>query len=80
MKKKALLRNFASFTTFHAPPGSSVNDGINPDSLQYISIDQAVNLVKQCGQDTLMSQIDLKDAFEPRRLGTFRHLLDSEKP
>ena len=48
------------------PPGRSVNDGINPDdySLQYISIDQAVNLVKQYGQDTLMSKIDLKDAFK----------------
>ena len=54
-------------TIYHlsAPPTSSINDFINPDdySLSYCSIDDAYTFINALGPGTLLSKIDLKDAF-----------------
>ena len=54
-------------TIYHlsAPPNSSINDFINPDdySLSYCSIDDAYSFINALGPGTLLSKIDLKDAF-----------------
>ena len=54
-------------TIYHlsAPPNSSVNNFINPDdySLSYCSIDDAYTFINELGPGTLLSKIDLKDAF-----------------
>ena len=48
------------------PPGSSINDFINIDNyrLQYLSMDDVVAKIKKSGQYTLLSKIDLEDAFK----------------
>ena len=50
------------------PPGNSINDGINPDdySLQYISVDYAVQLCLDIGlgRPVYLAQLDLMDAFK----------------
>ena len=48
-----------------ASPNSSINHFINPDdySLSYCSIDDAYDFINQLGPGTLLSKIDLKDAF-----------------
>ena len=48
------------------PPKSSVNDHIDGDlySLQYSTIDQAVNHVLRYGQGALMTKLDIKNAFK----------------
>ncbi len=44
------------------PPGHAINDFIDVDcSLKYVTVDTAVNLVKQYGQGALMAKIDLED-------------------
>ena len=54
-------------TIYHlsAPLNSSVNNFINPDdySLSYCSIDDAYAFINELGPGTLLSKIDLKDAF-----------------
>ena len=54
-------------TIYHlsAPPNSSINDFINPDdySLSYCSVDKAYSFIDALGPGTLLSKIDLKDAF-----------------
>ena len=48
-----------------APPYISINHFIDPDdySLSYCTIDDAYNFINQMGPGTLLSKIDLKDAF-----------------
>ena len=48
-----------------APDGHSVNDHINKEDfpVHYSSVDDAVALLSQYGQDALMAKIDLKAAF-----------------
>jgi hypothetical protein len=48
-----------------APEGSSVNDGIDRDmiSLSYTSVDAVVDRVIQLGQGTLLSKMDVKQAY-----------------
>ena len=48
-----------------SPPGSSVNDFIDPDSfsLSYCTIDDAASMVQRAGRNCLMGKIDLKQAF-----------------
>ena len=61
-----------------APEGHSVNDHINKDefSIHYSSIDDAVALLSQHGQDVLMAKVDLKAAFQliPVRAADWVHL------
>ena len=47
------------------PHGHSVNDGISPNlaSIQYASVDHAVQIILSLGQHTLLVKIDLKDAY-----------------
>lgn len=47
------------------PNGNSVNDGIpsNLCSLRYASVDEAVNIIRQLGQDTQLFKLDIKDAY-----------------
>ena len=47
------------------PAGTSINDGISQDlcSLTYASVDDAVQLIRNLGRDTLMVKLDLKDAY-----------------
>ena len=47
------------------PSGRSVNDGISADlcSLQYASIDNALQFVTTLGQGTLLIKVDLKNAY-----------------
>ena len=48
-----------------SPPGSSINDGISPDdySLQYVTIDNAVDLIMQYGTSAHLFKLDIKNAF-----------------
>ena len=48
-----------------APPYKSINDFIDPDdySVSYCTIDDAYDFINQLGPGTLLSKIDLKDAF-----------------
>jgi hypothetical protein len=48
------------------PPDYSVNSFIAPElcSVQYVTIDDAVRMVKQCGRGCLMGKLDLKDAYK----------------
>lgn len=48
-----------------APPGRSINDGIDPTTctLHYITVDDAARLVAKHGRGALMSKVDLKSAF-----------------
>lgn len=61
-----------------APEGHSVNDHINKDefSIHYSSVDDAVALLSQYGQDALMAKVDLKAAFRliPVRAADWIHL------
>ena len=45
------------------PPGSSVNDGIDPSlsSIRYALVDNAVEIICSLGQGTLLTKFDLKD-------------------
>ena len=47
------------------PAGSSVNDGIPKYlcSINYISIDTAIENILKCGTGTLLAKIDIKNAF-----------------
>jgi len=51
--------------TSSAPVGFSINDFIDPSmySLSYCSVDDAYAFINQLGPGTLLSKIDLKDAF-----------------
>ena len=48
-----------------APAGVSVNDGIPKDlySLQYVTIDDAINMILRLGRGTLLAKIDIRKAF-----------------
>ena len=48
-----------------APAGVSVNDGIPKDlySLQYVTIDNAINMILCLGRGTLLAKIDIHNAF-----------------
>jgi len=48
-----------------APVGFSINDFIDPSmySLSYCSVDDAYEFINQLGPETLLSKIDLKNAF-----------------
>ena len=48
-----------------APAGVSVNDGIPKDlcSLQYVTIDDAINMILRLGRGTLLAKIDIRNAF-----------------
>ena len=52
-------------TDLSCPHGCSVNDGISPDlcSIQYASVDEAVNIVLSMGCHTKLVKIDLRDAY-----------------
>ena len=47
------------------PPGASINDFISPDkySVSYMSVDDVVKKVQNYGPGTLLSKLDLADAF-----------------
>jgi hypothetical protein len=47
------------------PDGLSVNDGICEEwcSLQYASVDNAVEIIQSCGPGTMLAKLDLKDAY-----------------
>lgn len=47
------------------PKGFSINDGIEPElcSLSYASIDDAVSIILQKGQGTLLAKLDLESAY-----------------
>ena len=48
-----------------SPEGQSVNDGINPEwcSLSYVSVDDAVPVIRHLGQNTLLTKVDIKSAY-----------------
>ena len=48
-----------------APPGTSINDFIDPTeySLQYHTIDDAINICCHLGRNALLAKVDLKNAF-----------------
>ena len=59
------LNKFHLIVDLSHPAGFSINDGIPPRlcSLQYASIDMAVNMVKQLGRGTQLVKLDIKDAY-----------------
>ena len=48
-----------------APPGTSINEFIDPTeySLQYHTIDDAINICCHLGRNALLAKVDLKNAF-----------------
>ena len=48
-----------------SPTGASVNDGIPADlcSLQYATVDNAVEIIRRLGRDTQLVKLDIKDAY-----------------
>jgi len=48
-----------------SPEGMSINDGINAEycSITYATVDDAVNMVLELGQGTLLAKLDLKEAY-----------------
>jgi len=74
-KKNGSLRMIHHLSS---PLGSSVNDGIpsDPFSLQYVRIDDAVNLIMSSPAPVFLSKLDVKSAFRqiPVRSADF-HLL-----
>ena len=48
-----------------SPGGSSVNDGIDPDefTLQYITVDQIIQMVSRYGPGALMAKFDVESAY-----------------
>ena len=62
-------KNPGEFRVIHHlsyPTGASVNDGISPDftTVQYQSIDDAVELMIKYGKNCLLSKIDIEQAFK----------------
>ena len=63
------------------PKGHSVNDGIPKSlcSLSYISVDDAINQIIAIGQNTLLTKLDIKNAFQLLPVHpTDRHFLAME--
>ena len=56
---------FRLIVDLSTPRGKSVNDGIPGDlcSLRYASVDDAVAMVRSLGTGTLLTKIDIKDAY-----------------
>lgn len=56
---------FRLIVDLSAPEGGSVNDGVSPAlcSLQYASVVQAAQMVKQLGRGAVMAKLDLKSAY-----------------
>lgn len=48
-----------------SPAGASVNDGINPDwcSLSYVSVNDAVDILKNLGKGSLLAKVDIKSTY-----------------
>ena len=63
--KKNKLGKWRLIIDLSAPDGSSVNDGIERDmiSISYTSVDTIVARVIQLGQGTLLSKMDIKQAY-----------------
>ena len=63
--KKNKPGKWRSIVDLSAPEGSSMNDGIKRDtiSLSYTTIDNIVRRVVQLGQGTLLSKMDIKQAY-----------------
>ena len=63
--KKHSVNKFRVIHDLSWPPGRSVNDFITDDcSVHYIQMDDIVRLVKEQGQNALMSKLDLEDAYK----------------
>lgn len=70
------------------PPGRSINDGISPEEykLKYITLDDITSVIKAMGKDTLISKLDLEDAFKTipvspndwELLGSMLHVEDND--
>ena len=52
-------------TDLSSPPGSSVNDGIDPAlcSVHYAGLDEAIAMVRRLGRGCLLAKTDLKNAY-----------------
>ena len=48
-----------------SPAGGSTNDGILEDlcSMQYSSVDRAIDIIRQLGRGTQLVKLDIKDAY-----------------
>ena len=62
LKKSGKLRLIHHLS---APTGVSVNDGIPKDlySLQFVTIDDAINMISRLGSGTLLAKIDIRNVF-----------------
>ena len=58
-------RRFRLITDLSFPPGSSVNDGIDPDfcSLAYTTVDEVAAQAASLGRGTLLAMIDIEAAY-----------------
>ena len=56
---------FRLIVDFSAPQGFSINDDISSAlcSLEYVSVDKAVELIARCGRGALMTKTDLLSAY-----------------
>ena len=62
---KGNSRKWRLILDLSSPDGQSVNDGINPEwcSLSYISVEDAVSIIRRLGQNTLLAKVDIKSAY-----------------
>ena len=60
-----MKNNPGSFYDLSNPSGSSVNDGINPEScsLSYISVDNVARVVASLGRGTMLKKTDIKSTY-----------------
>ena len=62
---KGNSRKWRLILDLSSPEGQSVNDGINLEwcSLSYVSVDDAVSVIRHLGQNTLLAKVDIKSAY-----------------
>ena len=65
ISKKSKPGKFRLIVNLSAPEGSSVNDGIRKElaSLSYVSVDEVAEAVGELGRGTLMSKMDICQAY-----------------
>ena len=65
-----------------SPPGSSVNDGIDPTlcSLIYISVDTVAEKVAQLGRGKFLGKVDVKSAYRIQRIACCWQYSGVEEP
>ena len=64
--KRGHPRKWCLIVDLSSAKGMSINDGINAEycSITYASVDDAVKMILELGQGTLLAKLDLKEAYQ----------------